>query len=906
MSINSNSKRPQDAAIDFLIALAAQETSIPGNECSFTNLEIATYMDCNKPLDLDDEIALAQVNPTTQSFIPVSSHPSALDDADAPFLRNFLKALNRIQEYVQGNTSSHEIYDLLTKELRRLFPAEAVSLYLESFNDSDVWTLAAEAIDGSHRRVSDTFSLHSHPQDVLAVLATQPNAININESVPHLLKHLSRTGHLRNDNCFNFFGVPLLNRNGSPSGLLLIENRLQSDTYSPLELHVIHKLCAHVIPTWEAERKTTLLASFAEQIARAYRPNEILSTLFATCLKLLFANSVEFHSRKSPRPMVIKSRFHGGASSHAGTLEFSESLSDETGNLEAPCLTESQVVVPFHVNLHTPGVLVAKTDNPKLKYSDVDLQTLSHLALNASNALRGVPFRQPLRNTNNCIENPSEVATSELVPALLSQIDKLYGLNAGLVFLADAAKTQLKCVATYGCPNAPSNKNFPFGYAVDEPSLATLVFRNGRDVFVNDPHNDNRMNRLGVEAFGIDGPIVGVPIISNNEVIGVLVAWDRDKRPKSPRVGNLLNPFAYMLGIVLRLSQSKSMTAHQLDACKAILDTRTNIGLAVLQPHFLQFLVVAISGGLFERARVFRYGRAQGTLSCIAAFGDDKSDSLRGFSFFVNRSAYSKEVVNNSITNRGARLFDPSDWTGPGPDPFAHTFGKQDDLPWAVAPLYVSGRFYGQIAIDNALSKKPISHYALEYLSLLGALISQQLTVWESNQAKTTQLTPRNVLLTRDEYRKEKLEQLSMMAFQKSRDSKFTCVNKAFCDSLNRTSEEIIGKSDYDFYPEEVARKYISDDNYVMDNMKVLDTIEEHVVQGETIHVRTVKSPIVTDGKVTGLQAMFWELLPEQLEDWEKRRPQQQGDPADIEFEAELAARQMMAEAIHREFTNPM
>lgn len=96
----------------------------------------------------------------------------------------------------------------------------------------------------------------------------------------------------------------------------------------------------------------------------------------------------------------------------------------------------------------------------------------------------------------------------------------------------------------------------------------------------------------------------------------------------------------------------------------------------------------------------------------------------------------------------------------------------------------------------------------------------------------------------------------------KDKDGRFTFVNQKFCDLLNKQLEEIIGKTDYDFYPEDLAHKYREDDLQVMESGITLDDVEKNVIEGgETSYVHVVKTPIRDiSGNVIGMQAIFWDI----------------------------------------------
>jgi two-component system sensor histidine kinase/response regulator len=98
--------------------------------------------------------------------------------------------------------------------------------------------------------------------------------------------------------------------------------------------------------------------------------------------------------------------------------------------------------------------------------------------------------------------------------------------------------------------------------------------------------------------------------------------------------------------------------------------------------------------------------------------------------------------------------------------------------------------------------------------------------------------------------------------FRKDLEGRFTFVNRLFCQTVGRPPQEILGMTDYDFFPEDLARKYQEDDHRVVGNGEVLDTVEAHIkANGDKIYVHVLKAPLYdTGGKVVGIQGIFWDV----------------------------------------------
>lgn len=118
------------------------------------------------------------------------------------------------------------------------------------------------------------------------------------------------------------------------------------------------------------------------------------------------------------------------------------------------------------------------------------------------------------------------------------------------------------------------------------------------------------------------------------------------------------------------------------------------------------------------------------------------------------------------------------------------------------------------------------------------------------------------------------VETLPQNIFRKDLQFRFTFANQQFCKALGRSLDEIVGKTDFDFFPPELAEKYQRDDRRVIETGKPYETVEEHQPPGGSkIFVQVVKTPLRDqDGKTIGLQAIFWDITPQRMADEKIRK----------------------------------
>lgn len=106
------------------------------------------------------------------------------------------------------------------------------------------------------------------------------------------------------------------------------------------------------------------------------------------------------------------------------------------------------------------------------------------------------------------------------------------------------------------------------------------------------------------------------------------------------------------------------------------------------------------------------------------------------------------------------------------------------------------------------------------------------------------------------------VETLPQNILRKDLNERFTFANHRFCATLGKPLEEILGKTDFDFFPAELAAKYQQDDRRILETGQSFETVEEHQPPGgEKIYVNVVKTPLYDSaGKIIGLQGIFWDI----------------------------------------------
>ena len=105
------------------------------------------------------------------------------------------------------------------------------------------------------------------------------------------------------------------------------------------------------------------------------------------------------------------------------------------------------------------------------------------------------------------------------------------------------------------------------------------------------------------------------------------------------------------------------------------------------------------------------------------------------------------------------------------------------------------------------------------------------------------------------------IENLPQRIFYKDRDSIYVSCNENYAKDLNINSNEIEGKTDYDFYPNELAEKYKDDDKRIIELGKIEEIEEKYIKDGKELLIQTIKTPIRNvKGNIIGILGVFWDI----------------------------------------------
>ena len=106
------------------------------------------------------------------------------------------------------------------------------------------------------------------------------------------------------------------------------------------------------------------------------------------------------------------------------------------------------------------------------------------------------------------------------------------------------------------------------------------------------------------------------------------------------------------------------------------------------------------------------------------------------------------------------------------------------------------------------------------------------------------------------------VESLPLSVLRKDARGRIQYANAQACEQLGVSVAELIGKTDFDLFPADLAKKYMTDDRRVMQSGDLYHNVERHQVGNDkTIHAEVWKAPVHSAaGDVVGIQVMFWDV----------------------------------------------
>jgi PAS domain S-box-containing protein len=106
------------------------------------------------------------------------------------------------------------------------------------------------------------------------------------------------------------------------------------------------------------------------------------------------------------------------------------------------------------------------------------------------------------------------------------------------------------------------------------------------------------------------------------------------------------------------------------------------------------------------------------------------------------------------------------------------------------------------------------------------------------------------------------VDHLPLHVNRKDLHGRFTFVNDSFCQFLGKTRNDILGNSNFDFFPVEIAQKYLSYDTQVVEQGRIVQSLEQlRAADGSLHHMEMLKTPVRSaSGEIVETQTVYLDV----------------------------------------------
>jgi two-component system, sensor histidine kinase and response regulator len=405
----------------------------------------------------------------------------------------------------------------------------------------------------------------------------------------------------------------------------------------------------------------------------------------------------------------------------------------------------------------------------------------------------------------NVLDTPREEAFDDLTRLAAQLCD----VPIALIGFVDATRYWIKSAVGYSRTDQPR-----------EESFAAVVLREAARLEVEDALADVRFASLPlVQNHGVRS-YVGVPLVApqGGHTLGTLCVMDRRVRRFTAEQVEGLRILSHQVITQLELRRNfieleRSVESH----------LRAEEALRLAETKY-RTIFENVMEGIFQTTPEGRYLSANPMLARI--YGYD-----------------SPEEMITAIADIEQQLYVEPD--------------RREEFARRIRENGYVTRFESQVYRKDR-SVIWISESAREVRDQLGQLLYYEGTVEDITERKRAE----EALLDSEVLYHSLVECLPQNIFRKDRAGRFIFANGRFCGTVGRALENIVGQTDYDLFPPELAAKYQYDDHRVMEAQETLEIVEEHQTPDRgKIYVQVVKTPLYdADGNVIGVQGIFWDV----------------------------------------------
>ncbi|MCX6283520.1 MAG: PAS domain S-box protein, partial [Bacteroidetes bacterium] len=175
----------------------------------------------------------------------------------------------------------------------------------------------------------------------------------------------------------------------------------------------------------------------------------------------------------------------------------------------------------------------------------------------------------------------------------------------------------------------------------------------------------------------------------------------------------------------------------------------------------------------------------------------------------------------------------------------------------AVFPFNISGGLRGTLTLYSPEA----NFFDDEELKLLDEMTADIAFAMEFIEEEQQHKQAEETLRERESRYRTLIENIPQKIFLKDLDYSYLSVNKHFARDFGVQPADMVGKTDYSYFPKEFADKYRSDDQKIMDSGQIEEFEEKYILEGKETWVQTIKSPVKDEnGKILALLGIFHDI----------------------------------------------
>ncbi len=150
-----------------------------------------------------------------------------------------------------------------------------------------------------------------------------------------------------------------------------------------------------------------------------------------------------------------------------------------------------------------------------------------------------------------------------------------------------------------------------------------------------------------------------------------------------------------------------------------------------------------------------------------------------------------------------------------------------------------------------------------------GTVVGFQAIGEDISERKQIEIELRN----KERYQRALLDNFPFAVWLKDKESRFLAVNKGFARTFGaEIADDLVGKSDFDVAPRDLAERYRADDSAVLASRQQKNVEEEILTRGQLKWFETYKAPVIDDnGDVLGTVGFARDISERKAVEWALR-----------------------------------